>query len=185
MNEIIANILARRSIRRYRPDPVEKEKIQQILQCGLYAPSGMNRQPWHFTVITDRALLDKISAENQKIMLQSDNEQVRQRAQAPDFDNFRGAPMAIMVSGEKNAVFAPADCANAIQNMALAAHSLELGSCYLASFKPILERPEGRYLLEALKIPEGYVPLYALSLGYGNEELGERAPRRENTVTYI
>lgn len=185
INETIASILARRSIRSFKSDPVEKEKISAILECGLYAPSGMNRQPWHFTVVTDRALLDRISAENRKIMLQSENEQVRLRAQDPGFDNFRGAPMAVIVSGEKGAIFAPADCANAVENMAIAAHSLGLGSCYLASFKPALERPEGRFLLEELGIPQDFEPLYALSLGYGSEELGERAPRREHTVTFI
>jgi nitroreductase len=69
--------------------------------------------------------------------------------------------------------------------MALAAYSLGLGSCYLASFKIAMEKPEGAYLLKELKIPEDFEPMYALSLGYGNETLGERAPRLENTVTYI
>jgi len=163
---------------------VEKEKIAAILECGLYAPSAMNRQPWHFTVVTDRKLLDKISQENRKIMLQSDNEEIRLRAQDPGFDNFRGAPMAIIVSGDRKAVYAPADCANAIENMAVAAYSLGLGSCYLASFKPALEKPEGD-LMKVLKIPQGYAPLYALALGYSSEVLGERAPRREGAVTYI
>lgn len=185
MNETIKSILERRSIRSYDLRPVEKEKIETILKCGQFAPSAMNRQPWHFTVITDRKVLDRISEANRQVFLQSDDEQVRERAKDPGFDNFRGAPMAIFVSGDREAKYAPADCANAVENMALAAYSLGLGSCYIASFRHALERPEGAHLLKELKIPEGYQPLYALSLGYGNETLGERAPRRENTVTYI
>jgi nitroreductase len=185
MNETIKNILSRRSIRSYEATEVEEEKIAVILVCGEYAPSANNRQPWHFTVITDRSVLDKISAENKKILLISPEESRRRAAEAPNFDSFRGAPMAIIVSGEKDAAYAAADCANAVENMAIAAHSLGLGSCYIASFKIAMERPEGAYLLDELKIPDGYAPLYALALGYGNEVLGERAPRKENSITFI
>lgn len=185
MNDTIKSILGRRSIRSYEARPVEKDKIELILDCGRFAPSAVNRQPWHFTVVTDRKLLDKISAANRQLLLQSSDEQVRERAKDPNFDTFRGAPMAIFASGHKEAKYAAADCANAIQNMALAAYSLGLGSCYIASFRNATEKPEGAYLLKELKIPENYEPLYALSLGYGNDTLGERAPRRENVITYI
>ncbi len=185
MNETIRNILARRSMRSYEARPVEEEKLAAILECAQFAPSATNRQPWHFTVVLSRAMLDKISAENKKVMLASPDEKVRQRAQDPGYDSFRGAPMAIIVSGAKEAAYAACDCANAVENMAIAATSLGLGSCYLGSFKVAMERPEGAHLLAELGIPEGYVPLYALSIGYGNESLGERAPRKEGTITFI
>jgi nitroreductase len=185
MNEIIKTILSRRSIRSYAPTPVEREKIELILQCAQYAPSGMNRQPWHFTVVTDRSLLDKISAENKKVLLQSPDEATRARGLDPDFDSFRGAPMAIIVSGDQTGRNTMADCANAVENMALAATALGLGSCYIASFKIAMEQPEGAFLIKELKIPEGYFPMYALSLGYGNEILGPRQPRKENAITFI
>ena len=185
MNETINTILSRRSIRSYTSAPVEREKIDIILQCGQFAPSGMNRQSWHFTVVTDRSLLDKISAENKKVLLQSQDEATRARGQDPNFDSFRGAPMAIIVSGDQTGRNTMADCANAVENMALAATALGLGSCYLASFKIAMEQPEGAFLIEELKIPEGYFPMYALSLGYGNEILGPRQPRKENAITFI
>ncbi|NLJ85356.1 MAG: hypothetical protein GX322_02860 [Firmicutes bacterium] len=185
MNETIKHILARRSIRKYRSIPVEEEKISTIVECGQYAPSAMNRQPWHFTVITNRKVLDRISEENRKVLLQSTDERARSRAAEPGFDSFRGAPAAVIVSGDSEASFAAADCANAVENMAIAACSLGLGSCYIASFKIAMEKPEGAFLLRELGIPKGYRPLYALTLGYSDETLGERAPRRENTVTFI
>lgn len=185
MNETIRSILGRRSIRSYEPTAVEEKKIRAIVECGQYAPSAMNRQPWHFTVVTNRKTLDEISDANRQVMLKSEGERMKRAAEDPDFDNFRGAPMAIIVSGEKEAGFAAADCANAVQNMAVAAYSLGLGSCYIASFRIALEKPEGAHLLRELGIPEGYEPLYALTLGYGNETLGERAPRREGTIIFI
>lgn len=185
MNETIQNILDRRSIRSYLPIPVEKEKIKAVVECGQYAPTAMGRQPWHFTVITNRQVLDKITAENKQIMLHSPNEGTRFRAQDPSYDSFRGAPVAVIISGEKSSNFAAADCANAMENMAIAAQSLGLGSCYLASFKIALEAPEGNYLLKELKIPSDFTPLYALALGYSNEAPPERAARKENAVTWI
>lgn len=184
-NETIRTILARRSIRRYTAAPVEPEKLELILQCGQYAPSGMNCQPWHFTLVTNRRWLDLISVENRKILLQSEDETARQRAEDPDFDSFRGAPVAILVSGEDSARWAAADCANAMQNMALAAQSLGLGSCYIGSFRLALETPAGAALRKELKIPPGFTPLYALALGYSAETLGERAPRRSGTITRL
>lgn len=185
MNETIKNILGRRSVRSYEPKPVESAKIQLIVKCGLYAPSAMNRQPWHFTVITSRKMLERISAANRQVLLKSSDPAGRERANDPGFDSFRGAPMAIIVSGQEEAKYAAADCANAIENMAVAAFSLGLDSCYLGSFKLALEDPEGVDLVRDLHIPAGYKPFYALSLGYGNEELGDRAPRRDGVVTYI
>ncbi len=185
MNETIKNILGRRSVRSYAATPVKDEDLALIVECGLYAATGMGLQPWHFTVITDRKVLDMISAENKQVLLNSPNERMRRAAEEPGFDSFRGAPVAIIVSGEKKAGMAVADCANAVENMAIAAHSLGLGSCYLASFKVAMGTPDGAHLLQDLKIPEGYEPLFALSIGYADQPLGERAPRREGTVTYI
>ncbi len=186
MNETIKSILKRRSVRCYKKTPIERKKIDLILKCGQYAPSGMNCQPWHFTVVTNRKVLDKISAENKRILLKSESEKEKKIASEKDFDNFRGAPMAIIVSGENNAKYALADCANAVENMAIAAYSLGLGSCYLASFKVFLDDPSGHYLLDELKIPKNYTPLYALAIGYEDKTgLRERKSRRENTITFI
>lgn len=185
MNETIESILNRRSIRKYETKPVEQEKIDLIIECARFAPSARNLQPWHFTVITRRDVLDRISEANRQIMLKSPVEMVRGMAEAPDYNSFRGAPLAIIASGRKDADYAPCDCANAVENMALAAYSLGLGSCYLGSFKIAMEAPGGDMIQRELGIPEEYKPLYALSIGYGNEILGERQPRAENSVTWI
>ena len=141
MNDTMQSILRRQSHRSFTGEPLPDDALETILEAGRRAPSAMNRQPWHFTVITNRAMLDQISAENKRVMLQSPVEALRLRAEDPDFDSFRGAPMAIIVSGEDEAGYAGADCANAVENMALAAQSLGLSSCYLASFKIAMETP--------------------------------------------
>ena len=184
-NPTIETILSRRSIRKYEPRPVEDEKIELILKCGQFAPSRQNGQAWHFTVVTNRGLLNRISARNKIIFLNSPDEKFRKMVEDPHYDSFRGAPLAIIVSGEGDEKRSMADCANAVENMTLAAHSLGLGSCYLISFRTALLAADDGALLKELGIPEGFVPMLGLALGYGDEVLGERAPRRENTVNFV
>jgi nitroreductase len=184
-NPTIDTILSRRSIRKFESRPVEEDKIALILKCGQFAPSAQNKQSWHFTVVTNRDVLNRISAENKKILIDSPEEFFRKMAADPNYDSFRGSPMAIIISGEKSDNKAVVDCANAVENMALAAHSLGLGCCYLVSFRVALEAPENAHLVKELGIPEGFAPLLGLSLGYGNEIPGERAPRRENTINFV
>ena len=170
MNETIRTLLTRRSVRSYRKDAVSREALEQIVECGQFAATAMGCQPWHFTVVTDRALLDRIS----------------KACGDPENDTFRGAPCAIIVSAEEsNEKFGDIDCANATENMAVAAKALGLGSCYIASFRRAFESPEKESLFQALKIPAGYRPTLALAIGHTLEEPKERAPRRENTVNWI
>lgn len=185
INPTIETILSRRSIRKYEARPVEDEKIELILKCGQFAPSRQNGQAWHFTVVTNRDLLNRISAKNKEIFLNSSDEKFRKMAEDPNYDSFRGSPMAIIVSGEGDEKRSMADCANAVENMTLAAHSLGLGSCYLISFRTALLEEDGGHFLKELGIPEGFVPMLGLALGYGCETLGERAPRRENTINFV
>ena len=61
MKEIQDIIINRRSIRKYKPEPVSKEEIEKLLQAAMYAPSANNLQPWHFIVVSERVILDKIT----------------------------------------------------------------------------------------------------------------------------
>ena len=91
-------------------------------------------------------------------MLKSPIEAVKKWASQPDFDSWHGAPIAIIVSGD-GSQYATMDCANAAQNMAVAAKSLGLGSC--------------------LGIPEDHTPIVALAVGYAAEDPMSRTPRKE------
>ncbi|HAN20508.1 MAG: hypothetical protein A2Y15_00030 [Clostridiales bacterium GWF2_36_10] len=185
MNETINSILNRRSNRSYLPAPVEQEKFDLILQCGVFSPTAKGVQPWHFTVVKNRKLLDKISAINKKEVFENGNTAARMSAMTEEYDNFRGAPMAIILSGMTDEKYGEADCANACTNMSVAAHSLGLGSCYIASFRPAFSTVEGKELIKALGIPDGYTPYFALALGYINESPQERTARREGIINYI
>jgi len=186
LNQVIEVILKRRSVRKYEDRPVPRELLEQIVECGRYAATGIGLQPWHFTVVTDRKVLDRISAANAAIMLADPNTppMLLHDINAGGYDSFRGAPCAVLMAGESGSPFADVDCANAVENMALAAESLGLNSCYLASFKPSLLGEEGAALRAELGIPEGYVPNLALAIGYGAES-PEAKPRREGCVNWV
>jgi nitroreductase len=184
MNESIKNILERRSIRSYKPTQLNDQDIELILQCGLYAATARGKQSWHLTVLQNRELMNKITSVNHELLMNSPNEFIKQMASQPDFDSWRGAPTAIIISGDVSD-YAIADCANATQNMAVAANSLGLGSCYMAGFKVALLHPDYKDFIQALGIPDGYIPVFALAVGYPNEVLEPRAPRKENSINYV
>ena len=180
MNETIKTLLERRSVRAYEDKAVSKELVETIIECGKFACNGGGSQPWHFTVVTNREWMDAVSALNREIYLNSPVERLRIKAQNPEYSDFYKAPMAIIISG--NSPRALADCACATQNMAVAAASLGLGSCFIASFKSCLESEEGKKLFSQLPLPEGYTPQFALALGYPKGDAPVAAPRKENIV---
>ena len=186
MNPVIETILKRRSVRKYTDQPVPRELLEQIVECGTYAATGMGLQPWHFTVVTDRSVLDRIAAANVEVMLRDPDlpPMVRAQVESGSYDCFRGAPCAVLMSGEDGKGFADVDCANAVENMALAAESLGLNSCYLASFKPSLLGEAGAAMRAELGIPGGFTPNLALAIGYG-DETPEAKPRREGCVNWV
>jgi len=185
MNEVIKAINDRRSIRFYETKRVTDEDIETILSCAKIAPSALGRQAWHFIVLRDRALMDEISEANKALALASGIPAEIEKANEPNYDNFRGAQAAIVIAAENAAPYGMADCANAAMIMTLVATSLGLGSCYIASYSKVLKTPDGASLLARLNLPEGYSPMFAVCLGYTAEQPKPRKPLKENTVSYI
>ncbi|PKM96985.1 MAG: nitroreductase [Elusimicrobia bacterium HGW-Elusimicrobia-3] len=182
MNKVLETIKSRRSIRRYLPEPLKQAELDAILEAGLYAPSAHNDQPWHFTVIRDRALLDRISRLSKELMLKSDLDWMRAMGANESFHVFHNAPVVVVVSMRKNALSPLVDCSAAIENMLLAAESLDIGSCWigLARFWFSLKDEVAR-----LNLPEGYEPCYAVTLGYKGHRPEKALPRRTDAVAYM
>jgi nitroreductase len=182
MNETMKSLLNRRSIRAYEAKQVPDEILQQIVEAGRYAATGMGAQPWHFTVVQSPEVLTWIVKKNADAMAASDNPKVAARGKDPGFHTFFHAPTVIFVSGREGPL-TNADCANATQNMAVAAESLGIGSCYIVGFL----RGFADHMIELaarLQTPEGFRPLFSLALGYASGPAPAPAPRKDN-VTYI
>ncbi|HMF31676.1 MAG TPA: nitroreductase family protein [Candidatus Lokiarchaeia archaeon] len=185
MNETIDNILKRRSCRDFNLDPVDDGDLDAILQCGTYAPSGMNEQPYHFTVFQNPGIREQFSAIVKQLFLNSPLPRARQRAEADDFDPFYHAHTAIIVSGDVNSRFPKEGCSAAMENMMVAAESLGLGTCFMGFLEGLKQTEEGLQAIQLLGVPEGFDPLYVMALGYKKNDDIEAPPRREDLVNYL
>ncbi len=187
MNPVIENIKKRRSVRRYSQTQVEAEKIEQIIEAGSFAPSGHNDQPWHFTVIQNKDLIDKINLETKALIKDSEDPTFRKMGQSERLHLLYNAPTVIVISGDPvNSYSMEEDLGAATQNMLLAAHSLGLSTCWIGLVTVYFEGEKKDEILKEMEIPAGFVPQYVITLGYSNLTRDLEAPkRRENIVNYI
>ena len=171
MNEVIKNIVERRSIKKYKNIPVEENLIDEIVMAGTYVPSGMNRQSPIILAITNQEVRNKIASINAKIM-------------GTDIDPFYGAPVVLVVLADKNSPTHVYDGSLVMENMMLAAHSLGLGSCWIHRAKETFETEEGKEILKNLGIEGEYEGIANCILGYP-DEVKEASPRKENYIYKI
>lgn len=159
-------ILSRRSIRKYKEDKVSEIHIKNILEAAMNAPSRKNERPWHFVIINNRKILDKIPLfhPNSKMLYE--------------------APIAILVTGDltvTRGVFIAIDCSASTENILLAAHSLGLGACWLGIY-PDEERIKG--IKELLNLPKNILPISLISIGHPGESKSQISRFEQNRVHY-
>lgn len=176
-NPVIEAIMSRRSIRKYKDTPVEREKLQLIAECGVNAPNGMNAQRWEVRIVDNAESIAAISEEYKKA-----NPQLLERD--PGFKNmFRNAPAVICV-----AVPVGDDGVNAGllgENIMLAAHSIGLGTVCLGGPVRFLKDSEaGRAFIARLGFSEDYSLLYMIGVGYP-DEAPDAKPRDLNKIRFV
>ena len=177
-NETMQSILARRSYKMFDGRPIDDEALETIVTAGLYAPTGMNRQPWHFTVIKSKEGMEKFAEARKSLPLPPG---VPAAAVAAMGDPMRNAPVMIIVSG-KDGGTTPQDCCLAMENMFIAAASLGImsGWDHATVMDVFPNNPE----LKAELIPEGYTVHAAAFFGYPGPEVKDRGERK-GTVEYL
>ena len=184
-NIVLETIKQRRTTRAYMPEQIKKEELDVIIEAGLYAPSAHNQQSWHFTVIQDKQLLDRINADAKEEAKKSHLDFARNIGNNETFNIFYNAPTIVIVSGEKNNILPVVDCAAASQNMLLAAESIGIGACWNGMISMLLRSERGDEYKKILKIPETHEPYYAIVLGY-KKNINVNVPaRKSGTVTYF
>ena len=178
VNPVLSNMMARRSIRKYLDKPVEHEKLEVIVKCGINAPSGMNRQPWIVRVVEDQKLIADVT----EVFKQQNPEQV---ARDKDFKNmFRNAPNLICVCTPANGG-GELDAGLLGENMMLAAQSMGLGTCCLGGpVRFLLSNEKCKFFVDRLDIPADYKLNYILAIGYPDEQ-PDAKPRDASKVKYI
>lgn len=172
MNETIKSILERRSRRAFDTNQISTQERDLVLQCGNYAPSAKNQQSWHFSVLQNpnkSAELVALAKERMGI----------------DTNPFYNAPTIILVSAKADNIAPIADGSLAMQNMMLAAHSLGLGTCWINCINGIFTTEIGKNFFAEVGVPEGYITVGSLAIGYpidGAPALKERAMGTINIV---
>ena len=171
MNEIIQAMKDRRSIRKFRAEMPPKEEIEQIIEAGLYAPSGMNRQGAVILAVTDKELRDRLSAANCKIAGGKEGT-----------DPFYGAPVILVVLSRKDAPTYLYDGSLVLGNMLLAAHSLGLGSIWIHRAKEEFEMEEFQALLSEHGLEGEWEGIGHCAVGYVEGDMPAPLPRKEGRV---
>ena len=177
-NETMRSILTRRSYREFDGRPIDDEALETIVTAGLYAPTGMNRQPWHFTVIRSREGLERFGAARRALPLPPG---IPPEAAKRFGDPMRNAPVVILVSA-KDGGTSFEDCCLAMENMFIAAASLGIMSGWdhatvkdLFAFDPALKQAY---------VPDGYTLYAAAFFGYPGPTVKDRGERK-GTVDYL
>ena len=173
MNEVIKSLRERRSIRKFKPDMVPREKIEAIMETGLYAASGRGQQKPIVIAVTDKALRDKLSKTNCEI-----------GGWESGFDPFYGAPVVLIVLAPKDWPTYIYDGSLLMGQMMQAAHAEGFGSCRIHRAKEEFEMEIGREILKKLGIEGDYEGIGHCVIGYP-VEIPEAAPRKEGRVYWL
>lgn len=177
-NQVIETIMARRSVRKYLPQPVNRDTMQVILDCGINAPNGQNKQSWAIRVVDNPEFINGLTEVYKKANPKA--------AEDPDFRNmFRNAPTVVFIANDTAYDFSQVDCGLLGENMILSAWSMGIGSCCLGGpIRFMKTDPGAAEYLKRLNIPEGYDLLYCIAFGYPDESPAAK-PRDASKVMFV
>jgi len=178
-------IFNRRSVRQYTDEAIDEPTIRRLISAAIQAPNAVNAQPWRFTVVRDRDVLDRISREAKAHMLatlpREHEERFRARLSDPAFDIFYHAPALIVISGRAQEPWIVEDCALAAQTLMLAAFAEGLGTCWIGFAQAYLGTAAGK---AALGAPEAWLPVAPIIVGRP-DAVPPPVPRLEPEIRWI
>ena len=176
-NQVIETIMTRRSSRKYQPQAVARDTMDIILQCGINAPNGQNKQSWEVRVVDSPALL----AEMKEAMAKGHPDMPAEMAAGC----FRGAPTMVFIARDPSYDFSAYDCGLLAENMVLSAWSMGVGSICLGSpVRFLTDNDECQPLIEKLGFSEGYELSLCVGFGYPDETPAAK-PRDWGKVKYV
>ena len=168
LNPVLSSIMTRTSIRKYTDQPVSKADIETLLRAGMAAPTAVNKQPWHFVVVTDKAKLKELAGNRGRMLEQ--------------------CALAIVVCGNmdkalsgKGQAYWIQDCSAATENILLTAHALGLGAVWTGVY-PMDDRVAN--VSKAVKLPETIIPLCVIAIGHPAESPTPKDKWKPENVSY-
>lgn len=184
MNYVQQAILDRRSNRGFSDAPITDAEMQNLVDAALASPTACNYQDWHFTFVTDRALLRRYSEEYRAILLAQLTEE--EKARNVEYDIFFNAPLMVFITlpDAPRSRFAQVDAGIAVQNLALAAQGMGMGSVILGRPKEVLCGANGAQWERELGFPEGHH--FAIGICIGHDPKGKDAhPVGEGKLHFV
>lgn len=173
MKETLQDLKARRSCRKYRAEQITKEELDQILEAGTYAPTGMGKQSPVIVAVQDKETRDLLSKLNAKVM-------------GSDVDPFYGAPTVLVVLADRTVRTHVDDGNMVIGNLLNAAHAIDVDSCYIYRAREVFDTDEGKALLKKWGVEGDYEGIGNVILGYGLPEgKKEAAPRKSSYIVRV
>ena len=172
MSNVLEEMKTRRSIRKFKPDAIPQEILDQIIEAGTYAANGRGAQNVIIIQVTNKEKRDEIAKKNAEIM-------------GSEGDPFYGAPAMLIVLGKKDWPTHVYDGSLVMGNLMNAAHSLGIGSCWIHRAKEEFESAEGKELLKEWGLPENLVGIGHCILGYRDCEYPEAKERKANYIVRV
>lgn len=169
MNETLNNLKTRRSIRAYQPKQVDKALLEQVLEAGIYAPTGGGRQTPYIVAVQDPDTVKQLSRMNAAV-------------NGAKSDPFYGAPTVLVVLADRSRGTYLLDGASVMTTLVNAAHALGLGSCWINRAKEEFQSEEGKALLQKWGIEGDIEGIGHVTLGYPAGDAPEPAPRKANYI---
>lgn len=171
MNETIRTLISRCSTKSYTDRQVTDDLLDQVLEAGLYAPSGLNNQKVVMVAVRDKETRDTLARLNTQI-------------RGVSSDTFYGAPCVIVVLSDPERDTWVEDGSLVMGNLLNAAQSLGLASCWIHRARETFDLPEGKALLKKWGLPETYRGIGNCILGYAAKEPAKK-PREENRIIKV
>lgn len=176
MNNILRNVLMRRSVSQFEERPIRDEDLMEILEEGKALSNAVNNQEWHFTIL-----------QNRKLIKQLYDVHTEQSSAIPDIKDFLPieAPLLLIISGRKDNKFVE-DAANMVfGSMMLVADKYGIGSCWLAAMPKLFETEAGKNVLDQMSVPRGYSPLCVGAFGYKKTVVATSVLSTEDNIVNI
>lgn len=164
MNNTVSDIMNRRSIRKYKPEQISREELDTVLQAGICAPTGMNRQSPLVIAVQNKEVRDRLSRMNAAVL-------------GTDSDPFYGAPTVVVVLADANSPHAVQDGSLVMGNLMNAAKAIGLGSCWVNRAKEVFDSAEGKSLLAPVGRGGRCYWRWQLHSGLSRRESGHEAPQ--------
>lgn len=185
---VLDAIHARRSVRSYAPEPVDRTTVLALLRAAVRAPTAVHQEPWAFVVLQDPSALKRLSDRAKPLFAEEAHRAHLDRGghlldvfASPEFNIFYDAGTLIVICAKPMGPFVVADCWLAAENLMLAACAMGLGTCVIGSAVPALNTPQVK---AELGIPAGLTAVAPLIVGWPRGETGPTARREPEVLAW-